>query len=551
MLILSPGQVGIFEYIFNVGENYYDPTSGATPSDVLISVYRGDLGAGAIIDGPYSYLYQDVQSQSNYIQKNTDVIFYYGDYGNNPGENTGNLNVTKFSFYYTIPDNLYPGNYSVVATTYYENQVVQYTAQFQVPESGTTILAPYAPGQKELTKSFVPAFEQLEQYKTNSVALIGHADGLDPYTVVRISSIQEAIDLLNANFNSPLLKGVFDAYAAGARDIYICVAGPMSEYVDSLQDRLSPSPVYGRNDATPLMMNFYQRYFLRLNKVYEVLKNFDYIDIVVPLEATFINSGGVDFTTQLAMYCQEFHDLSGFIQIGVIGSRNGGIKIEDIDLLEQDSRFQYKYTMFDSNNQIAGDMGRFVVPIYGEVIMNHNFLNTTYTTSGAATMAGLMSANPVNESLIRKRAISVFGISGSALSQVDVDRLDALGINTFTKGVRSRRGNNYEIFISNDYTMAHRTSTFSKLPQIRLVSMVVNEIKALASNTISKFSSQKATEDVRAMLNFLKNNAIIRDYEMDAYVDSLEKGKMYFDISLTSTLGLRKISFSISAGQGA
>ena len=58
-------------------------------------------------------------------------------------------------------------------------------------------------------------------------------------------------------------------------------------------------------------------------------------------------------------------------------------------------------------------------------------------------------------------------------------------------------------------------------------------------------------EDVKKMLQFLKTNNIIRDYALEAYADSLVKGKIYFDINLTSSLGLRKISFSISSGQGA
>ena len=137
------------------------------------------------------------------------------------------------------------------------------------------------------------------------------------------------------------------------------------------------------------------------------------------------------------------------------------------------------------------------------------------------------------------------------MNQSQVDRLDAIGVNSFTKSSRSRRGNNYEVYVTNDHTMASENSNYRKVPQIRLVSMVINEIKALTSNTISKFAGQKAVDDVRSMLSFLKNNGIILDYTLEAFFDSFEKGKMYFDISLVSTLGMRKISFSISAGQAA
>lgn len=476
---------------------------------------------------------------------------YYGSYGDIPGQVTQTNNATKFSFYYTVPDDLYPGNYSVVATTYYDISLVQYTAQFQVPQSTQQITSVYPSGDKEISKAFVPAFQKLEQYKTNSVLLIGHADGVDLNLITRIYNLQEAIDLLKADFNSPLLRGVFDCYAAGCRDIYICASAPMSEYVEDTDERLEARPMYAVNDATPQIMNFYQRYYDRLEETYSIIMDYDYIDIVVPLEVSFINTGTVDFLGQLGSYCQDFHDRSGFIQIGVIGSRSNGIKSEHIATLEADTRFKNKYTMFDSQNQIIGDMGRFISVIYGELVINHTFLTISYVSSGSATYAGMLSNNPVNQSLIRKNVTSAFGLSGISLSQNQVDRLDAVGINTFTRNTRTRRGNSYQVYVTNDNTLAHPTSNYRKVPQIRLVAMLNNEIRALTTDTVGKFSAQKSASDVQKMLQYLKSNGIISDFEFEAYMDTEIKGKMYFDVSVVSPLGLRKISFSIASGQGA
>ena len=377
MLILSPGQTGNFEFIFSQNGNFYDPTSGATPSDVIISVYRGDFGAGAIIDGPYSYLQQNVDSAGNYIEKSSNNTFYYGDYGDIPGENISSYDLTKFIFHYTIPENLFQGNYSVVATTYDGANIFQYTAQFQVPQGTMNIVGSYAGGEKELTTSYRPSFQPLEQYRTNSILLIGHSDALDTNAPMRISSIQEAIDLLKADFNSPLLRGIFDAYACGARDIYICSAAPMKEYVAITGDRLNVMPTHSYEDATPVLMNFYQKYYDRLTKTYASLERYDNIDIIVPLEASIIGTGDVDFVTQLAIHCQNFHDETGAIMLGVIGSRSDGINSGDIETFEADNNFTDKYTMYNPDNSIAGDMGKFVIPIYGEIIINHKFLNTS------------------------------------------------------------------------------------------------------------------------------------------------------------------------------
>lgn len=549
MLILNPGQSATFEFIFNENGNFYDPTAGATPIDVLISVYRGDLGSGAVIDGPYSFLFQAATPTGNYIEKTSNNTVYYGDYGSTP--EISSLNAVKFSFYYTIPNNLFPGNYSVVATTGSGVEILQYLAEFQVPQSSTAIFSTYASGQKELSKSFVPAFQKMEQYQTNSVVLIGHADGIELNDIIRISNVQEAIDLLKADFNSPLLRGVFDCYAAGCRDIYICASAPMSEYIEDIEERLEQKPIFGLLDATPILMNFHQRYYDRLEETYNILLDHDYFDIIVPLETSFLNTGNVDFLTQLASHCQNFHNLSGMIQIGVIGSRTGSIKEADIVELESKEIFTQKYTMFDDENQIIGDMGRFIIPIYGELIMNHSFLTISYVSSGSATYAGALSSSSVNQSLIRRPIPSAFGLSGVSLNQSQVDRLDAIGVNTFTRHTRSRRGNNYQIYITNDSTLAHPTSNYRKAPQIRLASMLINEIKALTTETIGKFSSQKAVSDVEKMLNYLKTNGVIADYQMEAYMDSTVKGKIYFDISVLSSLGLRKMSFLISSGQGA
>ena len=551
MLVLSPGQTGNFEFIFSQNGSFYDPTESATPSDVIITIYRGDLGSGAVIDGPFSYLYQDATPSGNYIEKSIDNTFYYGDYGDIPGEVTASYDLTKFIFHYTIPENLYQGNYSVVATTYYNTTLMQYTAQFQVPQGGMNIVSTYPTGEKSLSTSFNPAFDTLEQYKTNSILLIGHADGIQINDIIRINTIQEAINLLNANFNSPLLRGVFDSYAAGARDIYICAAAPMQEYVENTNDRLTDLPVYAYQDDQPLVMNFYQRYYDRLETTYSIVKNYDFIDIIVPLETSIINTGSVDFITQLSTYCQDLQNESSSVQIGVIGSRSNGITVSDIDILEANNIFTDKYTMFNPDGQISGDMGRFVIPVYGEIILNHNFANISYVSNAAASVAGLLSQTPVNQSLIRKKIPAAFGLSGVNLTQSQLDRLDNLGINTIVKNNRSRRGNAYEIYLTNDYTLANKDSVFYKTPQIRLISMVTNEIRALGNNSISKFSSQQIVADVKQMLNYLKNNSIIRDYQMEAYSDSSIRGKVYFEINLVSTIGLRKISFSISSGQGA
>lgn len=325
----------------------------------------------------------------------------------------------------------------------------------------------------------------------------------------------------------------------------------MSEYVDHLENRLEVKPYLISSGSTPISLNFYQRYYERLQDTYEVVKNFEFIDIIVPLETSIINTGNVDFITQLASYCDSFHNETGFVQIGIIGSRSNGIKDSDIAVLESNTIFKNKLTIYDENNQISSDIGRFIIPIYGEVSFDHTGFLSTYVGTAAAAFAGTMSNTPVYNGLIRKRINSAYSLYGVNLSSESLSRLDNLGVNTVYRNRKANRGNPYEICISNDYTLAARNSVLSKAPQMRLAAMVINEIKSLGNNVIGKFSYDRIIANVRAMLNTIVAAKAIRDYSMDAYADRLQKGVIIFDISLVSSLNLKNIKFSISTGPGA
>jgi hypothetical protein len=153
--------------------------------------------------------------------------------------------------------------------------------------------------------------------------------------------------------------------------------------------------------------------------------------------------------------------------------------------------------------------------------------------------------------MIRKRVNSAYSLYGANLSGESLSRLDNLGINTVYRSRKANRGNPYEIYISNDYTLANKNSIFSKTPQIRLAAMVINEIKSIGYQSIGKFSNDKIITNVKSMLESILKAKAIRDYDFDAYADRYEKGVLVFDISLVSSLSLKNIKFSVSTGPGA
>jgi hypothetical protein len=351
--------------------------------------------------------------------------------------------------------------------------------------------------------------------------------------------------------NSPLLRGVFDAYDAGARNIFICAAAPMSEYVEDIDRRLISSTYVDYQLATPSSKTFYERYYDRLSTTYSILKVLDFIDVIVPLQVSIIKTSGVDFVSQLAQYCDDFHNETGYVQIGVIGSRTNGTSSSDINDIENDENLSNKYTTYSISGDVISDQGRYVVPVYGEALFSHAQLDFTYINSVSAAVAGLIVSNPLNFGLVRKRIPGAMSLYGSNLNSLEINRLDAIGINTIYRGNKARRAQPFQVYLTNDYTMASMDSTFSKLPQMRLASYLSSAVKGFGYDAIGKFGYDKVINNTSEMLKRLKKDGTIVDFEFNAKPSSAESGIILLYINIVSSLGLKKINLSLAAGPGA
>lgn len=421
--------------------------------------------------------------------------------------------------------------------SYIVNQTTGISGILSGPTSGTAV-------------SRKPVYDFLQPNTTNSILLLGHCDGLELNEITQIHSMQEAVNVLGADMNSPLLRGVYDAFSCGARDIYVAAVAPMSEYVDDISKRLTTmdflySSEEGRN------LNFYEKYYERLNTTYDLIKGYELLDIVVPLETSIIGTGDVDFITQLAVYCYSFNATTGYVQLGIIGSRSNGMSDSDILILESNPIFKNKLTTYDSNGLIETDIGRYIIPIYGELTFSHLGFNKSYTSSAAAAYAGSMSSNPVYNGMIRKRMTGPYSLFGANLTKDSFARLDNLRINTVYRSRKAMRGYPYETYISNDYTLANETSSFTKAPQMRLVAMVINEIKTIGNDNLGKNSEDRISIQVKTMLDILLKTRAIKDYKLQTYASKTERGFLIFEIELVSSLGLKNISFSVTTGPGA
>jgi hypothetical protein len=531
MLILNRGQSAQFKFIFVSEGNIYDPTSTSTPNDIYFSVIRGVNGAGPIIDGPFSFLNQEeTPTTSIYIEK---------------------TNGYEFTLNYVVPSNLMPGTYSVIAQTATTLENLSISSQFQIKSDAVTLSPVIISSDKSAVVNYRASYEELNQGNTNTLLLLGHADGIELNSPIRVRSVQSAIDLLRADINSPLLRGVFDAYAAGARDILICAVAPMSEYFAKVNTRNTATTIFDLSAATPASYTFYEKYYERLTETYSILLDLEFVDYIVPLEASIVNTGGVDFVTQLGNYLGDFHNNTGYVQLGIIGSRSNGISSDDVDELEANNIFTNKLTELNYDNTIASDNGRFIVPIYGEGVYQHQQLKNSYTSSVAASFAGLLSSRPLNMAMIRTRIPGITSVFGNDLTQNEYNRLEQIGVNTIYRGKKTRRAIPFEVYVTNEHTMSHPNSTLSKAAQMRLIARVVSEVRGFSYNAIGKFGYDKVVDNVRSFLAGLAENRIVLDYSFRVEVSPTQVGALIFYIELISSLGIKKLGFAISTGPGA
>jgi hypothetical protein len=389
-------------------------------------------------------------------------------------------------------------------------------------------------------------YENIGDSTTQNILLIGHTDAIEPYGIVKLKSIQDGISILRGDTKSPLLRGMFDAYACGARDIYIMSCGYMSEYIEEVSDR--NIEIFSDDSSTPNQYSFYDLYHLRLNECYQLLRDYEFLNIIVPLETSIINTGLNNFVEQLATHCEFMQTETGEVQFGIIGSRNNGLSVSDIDLLEEKD-FNLN-VLVDPNGYIISDKGRHVILIYGEIILSHKQLQVSYSSSPAAAVAGMISSTMIDRGLTKARIPAAFSIYGVDLNAAQVKRLQDIGINTIVRGQRSRRAAIFDVSLSSDYTQSISES-YKDCSNIRLVSLVIREIQSLGNLAVGKFGYEKIISYVQEFLSALQSSRVIVDYSMDASADRYNKGTIYFNISITSSRTLRQISFNVSTGKGA
>lgn len=374
-----------------------------------------------------------------------------------------------------------------------------------------------------------PNFKLTNTGQTDSILLIGHADALVLYEPYQVVDIKQAVNFLKADIQSPLMRGLLEAYNGGCKDIWLYAAAPMSEYVITADNRFEI--VGGKT--------FYQRWFDRLTAAYLALSDWDFADIVVPIEAVFYDAGGVDFATQLTNFCANTFLVTGAVCLGVLGTR--------INLPTQTA-----ITNMVNDSRIAniGDGGKFVIVAVGEGIIQHPQVSNSYSGSLAVQVAANLATISLGRSIAGVKLPGVSALVGPNYTTAQIEAMTQAKLNPLVRTQRGKRGGTFEVRMLTDNTMGADGSDYWSMAQMRIVANCINRVRSYGQAFIGESLNDKFAEAVEDYLNLLRDNEYIRDFTLSISPENLRSSRLDVTISIRPIFGIRNIFFAVEVGAG-
>lgn len=435
----------------------------------------------------------------------------------------------RYHYTFSAPEWLTPGYFTGKWTTEIEGDDHFEYENFQVVDHpvvpGEMLDAPRRYGI--IRESYL--YTDFGYGSTDRLFLIGHAAGLninDPYQVV---NMQEAINLIGAEFDAPLFLALMEAYNSGARDIWLVAAAPLTEYIPPTEDRFAPHPEWGG-------LNFYERYHERLDTTYTLLESIDLPELLVPLEAPFYDAGDVDFLTQLVDHCEAAFEKTGAPRMGMIGTRMD-LSAEAVEVMVSDPRLTD-----------LGPGGKFVMVVIGE---GTNILPqglTGYRCSGVVSAAAALANKRVDQGLTYQYLPYMSSLAGRNLTQDEINSLCRARLNPIIRSQRGKRGAPFQCLVATDNTLSQEGSDFWSISTMRLVTKVMQDIRALGKSAIGTVAFPKFQFDVKRYFTVMVQQDLIKNYELNIERDPVDPTKIYVDVKLDAHLCLREVYFTVEVG---
>lgn len=454
------------------------------------------------------------------------------------------------SYTFTVPSTAVPGVYSARWIFELGPHVEYELEEFEVTEPVVTPSDPLDPPRTYGIIRESSSYLDMGQGLTDQLFLIGHGDGIgrnDPY---QVRNVQEAINLLGGDEECPLIRGLLEAYNAGARDIWLVSAAPMAEYIP-----FTPTDTTSRNELKNYWGNdnFWGRYYERLITTYEILQEYDYPDIVVPLEASYYGTGDVDFLTQLTEHCWEGYARTQSPRLGILGTRIGSVSEEIIETLITDSRLGAYNTPYH-------EKGKFGMILMGEATFVHPQTTTPYVRPVDAYAAGILASNQLDRGLTYSRFSHSPNIIGRDLTDSEIVSLARARVNPLIRTKKGRRGTPYNAVLASDNTLAAefydasieatRLSDYWTVVPVRLVYKVIRHIRALGWRHMGTVGYPQFEREVRSYLEQLASLGVIQSYDLFLERDYDDPYQVNVEVGLKPYYGLREIYFQVEVGPG-
>lgn len=517
---------------------YYD-TNGAAydPPDVSLNIITR---ASFVVYGSFSYSGDDITKVSTGKYLFTQHMHDYIELGFYSAKWTADMSAGG-----TYATGVGVDGYDVItggaSASVVDGELKYVTQSFQVLNPAVSASDLIDPPRLYGVMRESPLYQTLGFGYTDRILLIGHADGVGLNEPMQVSNMQETINMLMGDADSPLVRGLLEVYDAGARDIWVMAAAPMDEY-KVVSDREIIWEDWGN-------INFYEKYAQRLEASYEALLEYDFPEIIVPLEAPFHDSAGVDFLTPLVEHCGRAFAITGNVRLGVMGTRIDNWSTDDLDAMIADTRVADLATTL-SVEAGSSAAAKFVMVVLGEGVFNLPQLPVSHTASLAATTAAMLATSDYGDSLTYKTIPRAMSIIGRPLTKQEIKDLARAKINPAIRTQRGKRGEMFNVVLSCDNTLALDGSDYWSIGQMRLVSKVMASIKALGLRKLGGIAYGQFKRDVEDFMEGLLALDKIRGYNLSIARSEYDRTKVEVNVNIKPYFGVREIFFVVEVGPG-
>lgn len=403
-------------------------------------------------------------------------------------------------------------------------------------------------------------YQTMGMRTTDITFLLGHADGLglnDPYEV---RNMQEAINILGGDDQSPLARALLEAYNAGARDLYLVAVAPMSEWVEyDLQD---PTLRFQSRDEWG-GLNFYQRYIARMETTVNYLKEWDLPEVIAPIDLPYFYTEGYnwDVLSLFGDLLASYIDSNIAPPIIILGSRLGEWTTSQVQQAidekayyndaEIGSYLDYWSTYWPPERQeefYTKSPNKYFFLVWGECTMSTPQLPRSYVTSPIAAVAGAMSAAPLDRSMTWLRIPGIISPMGRDLTPDEVIQLSRKHINALVRTTRGKRGTPFETVLASDNTDAFTGSTFWAVVQLRLAVKVAKRIERLGRMALGSVQYALFKNACEEFMEGLVRGGMIRDYSLNIYRETDADQTVKVNVGIAPFVGVREIYFTVEVG---